>query len=118
MTYFKSSNILLGENYHTKLSYSALTKLGPSGGMTCVSTRVIGTYGYTTNAWTGQEVLSSSLWSQWESRSSASQEWGNISKGEQRFVHGGTRAKRLLDTQKTSEVGDPSPLAETNSQRG
>jgi pathogen-induced protein kinase len=46
--YFKSSNILLGENYHTKLSYSGLAKLGPSGGMT--RTRVIGTYGYTTNA--------------------------------------------------------------------
>lgn len=48
--YFKSSNILLGENYHTKLSYSGLAKLGPSGGMTRVSTRVIGTYCYTTNA--------------------------------------------------------------------
>ncbi|XP_068645746.1 probable serine/threonine-protein kinase PBL7 isoform X2 [Aristolochia californica] len=42
----KSSKILLGEDYHPKLSDFGLAKLGPVGGNSTVSTRVLGTYGY------------------------------------------------------------------------
>ncbi|VAH18557.1 unnamed protein product [Triticum turgidum subsp. durum] len=41
---FKSSNILLGEEFHPKLSDFGLAKLGPVGDKTHVSTRVMGTY--------------------------------------------------------------------------
>ena len=43
---FKSSNILLDEGYHPKLSDFGLAKLGPVGDKSHVSTRVKGTYGY------------------------------------------------------------------------
>ena len=43
---FKSSNILLGEGFHPKLSDFGLAKLGPTGDKSHVSTRVMGTYGY------------------------------------------------------------------------
>ncbi|KAL1820128.1 hypothetical protein ACET3Z_014997 [Daucus carota] len=42
----KSSNILLGEEYHPKLSDFGLAKFGPCDGNTHVSTRVMGTHGY------------------------------------------------------------------------
>lgn len=42
----KSSNILLGEGHHPKLSHFGLAKLGPVGDKTQVSTTVMGTYGY------------------------------------------------------------------------
>ena len=43
---FKSSNILLDEGYHPKLSDFGLAKLGPVGDKSHVSTRVKGPYGY------------------------------------------------------------------------
>ncbi|KAJ7953221.1 Protein kinase [Quillaja saponaria] len=43
---FKASNILLDANYNAKISDFGLAKLGPSGGDSHVTTRVIGTYGY------------------------------------------------------------------------
>ncbi|KAH7570542.1 hypothetical protein JRO89_XS05G0129900 [Xanthoceras sorbifolium] len=43
---FKSSNILLEEGFHPKLSDFGLAKLGPVGDKSHVSTRVMGTYGY------------------------------------------------------------------------
>ncbi|KAI6690658.1 hypothetical protein NL676_027486 [Syzygium grande] len=43
---FKSSNILLDADYNAKLSDFGLAKLGPAGGNSHVTTRVIGTYGY------------------------------------------------------------------------
>lgn len=43
---FKSSNILLGEGFHPKLSDFGLAKFGPSGDKSHVSTRVMGTQGY------------------------------------------------------------------------
>ncbi|XP_027076303.1 probable serine/threonine-protein kinase PIX13 [Coffea arabica] len=43
---FKASNILLDGNYNAKLADFGLAKLGPSGGMSHVTTRVMGTYGY------------------------------------------------------------------------
>ncbi|CAA0829728.1 Protein kinase superfamily protein [Striga hermonthica] len=43
---FKSSNILLDEHWNAKLSDFGLARLGPSEGMTHVSTEVAGTMGY------------------------------------------------------------------------
>ncbi|CAL9750668.1 unnamed protein product [Musa acuminata subsp. burmannicoides] len=43
---FKTSNILLDEDYNAKLSDFGLAKEGPTGDQTHVSTRVVGTYGY------------------------------------------------------------------------
>jgi len=62
---FKSSNILLGEDYYPKLSDFGLAKLGPIGDKTHVSTRVMGTYGYCAPeyAMTGQLTLKSDVYS-------------------------------------------------------
>ncbi|XP_031504041.1 probable serine/threonine-protein kinase PBL17 [Nymphaea colorata] len=43
---FKTSNILLDEDFNAKLSDFGLAKDGPMGDQTHVSTRVLGTYGY------------------------------------------------------------------------
>lgn len=44
---FKTSNILLDSSYNAKLSDFGLAKDGPTGDKSHVSTRVMGTYGYT-----------------------------------------------------------------------
>lgn len=43
---FKCSNILLDADFHAKLSDFGMSKIGPVGDNTHVSTRVMGTYGY------------------------------------------------------------------------
>ncbi|KAH6779226.1 Protein kinase superfamily protein [Perilla frutescens var. hirtella] len=43
---FKTSNILLDEDFNAKLSDFGLARIGPTGDQTHVSTRVMGTYGY------------------------------------------------------------------------
>ncbi|KAM7265627.1 hypothetical protein ACFE04_003310 [Oxalis oulophora] len=43
---FKSSNILLDENWNAKLSDFGLARLGPPEGLTHISTAVVGTMGY------------------------------------------------------------------------
>lgn len=62
---FKASNILLDENFNPKLSDFGLAKLGPTGGKTHVSTRVMGTYGYCSPeyALTGQLTSKSDVYS-------------------------------------------------------
>ncbi|KAL8258701.1 hypothetical protein R6Q59_026654 [Mikania micrantha] len=61
----KGSNILLGEDYHVKLSDFGLAKVGPLGDKTHVSTRVMGTYGYCAPdyAMTGQLTFKSDIYS-------------------------------------------------------
>ncbi|XP_021680801.2 probable serine/threonine-protein kinase PBL5 isoform X2 [Hevea brasiliensis] len=61
----KCSNILIGEDYHPKLSDFGLAKVGPSGDKTHVSTRVMGTYGYCAPdyAMTGQLTFKSDVYS-------------------------------------------------------
>ncbi|PIA50974.1 hypothetical protein AQUCO_01100057v1 [Aquilegia coerulea] len=62
---FKSSNILLGDGFHPKLSDFGLAKLGPTGDKSHVSTRVMGTYGYCAPeyAMTGQLTVKSDVYS-------------------------------------------------------
>ncbi|XP_042427987.1 probable serine/threonine-protein kinase PIX13 [Zingiber officinale] len=43
---FKASNILLDTNYNAKLSDFGMAKIGPTGGNSHVTTRVMGTFGY------------------------------------------------------------------------
>ena len=43
---FKSSNILLDEDFNPKLSDFGLAKIAPKEGEGCVTTRVMGTFGY------------------------------------------------------------------------
>ncbi|CAN6461889.1 unnamed protein product [Victoria cruziana] len=61
----KSANILLDNDFNPKLSDFGLAKLGPVGGKTHVSTRVMGTYGYCAPeyAMTGQLTLKSDVYS-------------------------------------------------------
>ncbi|XP_057769109.1 receptor-like protein kinase FERONIA [Salvia miltiorrhiza] len=43
---FKTSNILLDEKYHAKLSDFGLAKIGPTDSISHVTTQIMGTYGY------------------------------------------------------------------------
>ncbi|KAL4575222.1 hypothetical protein LXL04_022064 [Taraxacum kok-saghyz] len=62
---FKSSNILLDENWNAKLSDFGLARLGPSEGLSHVSTAVVGTIGYAAPEYiqTGRLTYKSDVWS-------------------------------------------------------
>lgn len=62
---FKSSNILLDEQWSAKLSDFGLARLGPSDGLSHVSTAVVGTVGYAAPEYiqTGRLTSKSDVWS-------------------------------------------------------
>ncbi|KAJ6778316.1 KINASE 1B [Salix koriyanagi] len=62
---FKSSNILLDEKWNAKLSDFGLARLGPSEGLTHVSTAVVGTMGYAAPEYvqTGRLTSKIDVWS-------------------------------------------------------
>ncbi|CAI9780173.1 unnamed protein product [Fraxinus pennsylvanica] len=62
---FKSSNILLDEQWNAKLSDFGLARLGPPEGLTHVSTAVVGTLGYAAPEYiqTGRLTSKSDVWS-------------------------------------------------------
>ncbi|GMI86993.1 PATTERN-TRIGGERED IMMUNITY (PTI) COMPROMISED RECEPTOR-LIKE CYTOPLASMIC KINASE 1, PBS1-Like 39 [Hibiscus trionum] len=62
---FKSSNILLDEHWNAKLSDFGLARLGPSDGLSHVSTAVVGTIGYAAPEYvqTGRLTTKSDVWS-------------------------------------------------------
>ncbi|XP_076893378.1 serine/threonine-protein kinase PCRK1-like [Bidens hawaiensis] len=62
---FKSSNILLDEQWNAKLSNFGMARVGPQEGLTHVSTAVVGTMGYTAPEYmqTGHLNAKSDVWS-------------------------------------------------------
>ncbi|XP_022841581.1 probable serine/threonine-protein kinase PBL19 isoform X1 [Olea europaea var. sylvestris] len=62
---FKSSNILLDQQWNAKLSDFGLARLGPPEGLTHVSTAVVGTLGYAAPEYiqTGRLTSKSDVWS-------------------------------------------------------
>ncbi|CAK9159654.1 unnamed protein product [Ilex paraguariensis] len=62
---FKSSNILLDDQWNAKLSDFGLARLGPSDGLSHVSTAIVGTVGYAAPEYiqTGRLTSKSDVWS-------------------------------------------------------
>ncbi|XP_057979137.1 serine/threonine-protein kinase PCRK1-like isoform X9 [Malania oleifera] len=62
---FKSSNILLDDQWNAKLSDFGLARLGPADGLSHVSTAVVGTIGYAAPEYiqTGRLTYKSDVWS-------------------------------------------------------
>ncbi|EPS66606.1 hypothetical protein M569_08171, partial [Genlisea aurea] len=62
---FKSSNILLDDQWNAKLSDFGLARLGPSDGRTHISTQIVGTLGYAAPEYvqTGRLRAKSDIWS-------------------------------------------------------
>lgn len=62
---FKTSNVLLDEDFNAKLSDFGLARLGPADGYSHVSTSVVGTVGYAAPEYvmTGKLTIKSDVWS-------------------------------------------------------
>lgn len=62
---FKTSNVLLDEDFNAKLSDFGLARLGPAEGYSHVSTSVVGTVGYAAPEYvlTGKLTIKSDVWS-------------------------------------------------------
>ncbi|KAL9684807.1 hypothetical protein QQ045_022248 [Rhodiola kirilowii] len=62
---FKSSNILLDEDWNTKLSDFGMARLGPADGLSHVSTDIVGTMGYAAPEYlqTGYLTYKTDVWS-------------------------------------------------------
>ncbi|XP_052192996.1 serine/threonine-protein kinase PCRK1 isoform X2 [Diospyros lotus] len=62
---FKTSNVLLDEDFNAKLSDFGLARLGPAAGLSHVSTSVVGTVGYAAPEYvqTGRLTAKSDVWS-------------------------------------------------------
>ncbi|CAK9188253.1 unnamed protein product [Ilex paraguariensis] len=62
---FKTSNVLLDENFNAKLSDFGLARQGPAAGLSHVSTSVVGTVGYAAPEYvrTGRLTVKSDVWS-------------------------------------------------------
>uniref|UniRef100_A0A7N0VN48 non-specific serine/threonine protein kinase n=1 Tax=Kalanchoe fedtschenkoi TaxID=63787 RepID=A0A7N0VN48_KALFE len=62
---FKSSNILLDENWNAKLSDFGMARLGPTDGLSHVSTAIVGTMGYAAPEYlqTGHLTYKTDVWS-------------------------------------------------------
>ncbi|CAM8961134.1 unnamed protein product [Rhodiola kirilowii] len=108
---FKSSNILLDDHWNAKLSDFGLARLGPSDGLSHVSTAVVGTIGYAAPEYinTGRLTSKSDVWSYgiflYELITGRRPFDKNRPKGEQKLLE--WVRPHLTDLKKFKEVVDP-----------
>uniref|UniRef100_A0A7N0T6W1 non-specific serine/threonine protein kinase n=1 Tax=Kalanchoe fedtschenkoi TaxID=63787 RepID=A0A7N0T6W1_KALFE len=108
---FKSSNILLDDYWNAKLSDFGLARLGPSNGLSHVSTAFVGTIGYAAPEYinTGRLTSKSDVWSYgiflYELVTGRRAYDKNRPKGEQKLLE--WIKPHLIDLKKFKEVIDP-----------
>ncbi|KAI7751353.1 hypothetical protein M8C21_023450 [Ambrosia artemisiifolia] len=107
---FKSSNILLDDQWNAKLSDFGLARLGPQEGLTHVSTAVVGTMGYAAPEYiqTGRLRSQSDVWSYgvflYELITGRRPMDRNLPKGEQKLLEW---VKPYLDSRRFRLIVDP-----------